>query len=295
VRKAGSEIWASLNPKFESDPIWQLMQTLDDSNSFIRKVSYKDNPWFKDTPLEDERLRMEKADPIAYQHVWEGGFDERFQGYVFASQIKEAIEAERISSVPYKKGVPVHTVWDLGKNDSTSIWFFQLIGTQARFIDFYEANNQELPHYADIIHGKPYSYGRHFLPHDGAHNRLGMVKSVREQLSDMGVRSTTRDIVKAVDDNTGVTNGRLLIAECMMDKDKCADGIHALNNYRYIYDENKKQYGDKPYHDWASHASDAFGKYAPQAIEMLLSSRNVKKPASIAPASRGGGSHGWMG
>ena len=294
IRKKGSEIWISFNPKYETDPVWKLTTTLTPENSIVRKVSWRDNPWFKDTPLEEERVRMQSADPVAYRHIWEGEFDERFQGSVFASQIKAAREAGRIISVPVKTGVPVHTVWDIGKSDATSIWFLQIVGREVRFVDFFEANNQEPPFYAEILREKKYVYGRHFLPHDAKHDRIGMVKSVREQFCDLGVLCTTEDVTKATSDSVGIAAGRLLLGECLIDENRCSDGIHCLNNWHFTYNEDRKMFSDAPLHDWSSHASEAFCKYAPQAIEKILSTERIK-PVGVDYVGGRGRTDGWMG
>ena len=291
IRKKGSEIWTSFNPKYESDPIWQeMVVNADPDNSIIRQVSFKDNHWFTDE-LEMERVRMLKTDPLAYKHIWLGAFDERFQGSVYASQIKNAREAGRITSVPIKQGVQVHTVWDLGKSDYTSIWFFQVIGLEVRVVDFYECNNEELDHYADLIRSKGYNYGRHFLPHDSKHERLGMKLSIKDQLSEMGVKTSLDDIIPALGDYAGISAGRTLLGECYIDADRCKDGLHALNHYHYEYDENRKMFKDKPHHDWASHASDAW-KYLTSALVKL---KQIETEPEYINVNNMHSSTGWQG
>jgi len=60
----------------------------------------------------------------------------------------------------------VFTHWDLGINDTTAIWFWQLHGKEVRLIDHYEMSGEGLEHYVRIIKDKEYKYDRHFLPHD---------------------------------------------------------------------------------------------------------------------------------
>ena len=59
-------------------------------------------------------------------------------GVYYAQQMKQARKDKRITSVPYAEGFEVYTFWDLGVDDSTSIWFMQNIGREFRFIDYYE-------------------------------------------------------------------------------------------------------------------------------------------------------------
>lgn len=269
IRKDNSEIWISFNPKHPTDPTYHNFVTNADDDMLVKKVSYRDNPFFPDV-LEKERQRLQKNDPIAYRHIWEGEFDERHDGCIYARYIDQS--RERITSVPYKDGVPVITAWDLGRSDSTCIWFAQVIGLQVRVIDYYENSQEDLAHYADVIRKRGYKYDTHYLPHDAAHERLGMGGSISQQLKGYGIPNK---IIKIGSRASRIELGRSLLKECWIDKDKCKDGIHALMNYKYEYDENKKTFKKDPLHDWASDGADAFG-YLAQAL--IKETSVVQKP-----------------
>lgn len=68
----------------------------------------------------------------------------------------------------YNPAHPVYTVWDLGRADSMVLLFFQFYGGKVRIIDMIEVNNFALDTIALALQNKPYVYGWHFLPHDGA-------------------------------------------------------------------------------------------------------------------------------
>ena len=72
----------------------------------------------------------------------------------------------RLGVVPYNASLPVHTFWDLGYDDSMSIWFHQRAGTQNHLIDYHEEHLQGPEYYADLLRNKPYTYMMHYLPHD---------------------------------------------------------------------------------------------------------------------------------
>jgi phage terminase large subunit len=76
IRKKGSEIWALYNLMEESDPIHQLMlQLLADpvaNDAIIHNINYDQNPFFEDTELYGQMMRMKRADPDLYEHVWLG-------------------------------------------------------------------------------------------------------------------------------------------------------------------------------------------------------------------------------
>ena len=71
IRTPNSEIWFTLNPNREDDPIYQLIKNPPD-NAIVRKVNWNDNPWFEQTTLPAEREYMLRVDKDAYMHIWEG-------------------------------------------------------------------------------------------------------------------------------------------------------------------------------------------------------------------------------
>ena len=285
IRKPNSEIIVSFNPKHPTDPTFINFVENADANTWVKKVSWKDNPFFPDV-LNIERLKMQKTDPTAYSHIWEGDFDKRHFGGIYATYVETAREQTRICPAPYKAGVPVITAWDLGRSDSTCIWFAQVVGLQVRVIDYYEANGEDLEHYAKVIRDKPYEFAKHYLPHDAGHERLGMGGSISSQLRSMGIPNS---IIKVGSVAARIELGRNLLKECYIDDVKCKDGIHALTNYQYEYDDNKQRFKDKPLHDWASDGADAFG-YLAQAL--LKYDATPERPQERRARPQGGS---WMG
>jgi len=285
IRKEGSEILVSFNPKHPTDPTYINFVANADDRMLVRKVDWSDNPFFPDT-LNEERKALLKNDPTAYRHVWEGDFDERHFGGVYATYVEEMRKDERICPVPYKHGVDVVTAWDVGKSDSTAIWFAQIVGFQVRVIDYYEASGKDLEHYAGVIKDKPYRYGSHNLPHDAGHDRLGMKGSISDQLKKLGVPNK---VIKVGAVSARIELGRELLKECYIDQTSCKDGIHALLNYQYEWDDKKQKFKDKPLHDWASDGSDAFG-YLAQVVKR----RDDTKPAPPPLPDNYGGGGSWQ-
>jgi len=71
IRKENSEIWISFNPDLEEDPTYQRFVVKTPPGSVLVKVNWSDNPHFPDV-LDQERRYLERIDPDAYQHIWEG-------------------------------------------------------------------------------------------------------------------------------------------------------------------------------------------------------------------------------
>lgn len=250
IRKQNSEIWVSFNPKNLSDPTYQYFVANADEDCISRKVYYYDNPFFPET-LEKERIKLERHDPEAYAHVWMGEPDTRRNGVVYAKQLQKAMEEGRITSVP-PAGGGVFTAWDLGYADSTAIWWLQWVGRELRWLDYYENNGEQLSHYAQIVLNRNYDYGKTmaYLPHDGGHNNI-RGESVTAQLTSMGIRNVV--LARENDITAGIDLLRETIGFSAFDKEKCKDGLWALEHYGYEWDENRMTFKDKPKHDWTSH------------------------------------------
>lgn len=71
VRKAGSEIWVSLNTGEETDATYRRLIANPPPRSVVRLVNWNQNPWFNDV-LNAERLHDKATDYDAYLNIWEG-------------------------------------------------------------------------------------------------------------------------------------------------------------------------------------------------------------------------------
>lgn len=98
----------------------------------------------------------------------EEAFESSNEGLYYGRQMSEARQQGRVRSVYYDANTLVHTAWDLGYNDSTAIWFFQQCGQEIHLLDYYENSGEALTHYLHYLKNKPYSYGKHIVPHDAA-------------------------------------------------------------------------------------------------------------------------------
>ncbi len=291
IRKENSEIWVTFNPKNLTDPTYQRFVVKADEDNLIKKVSWRDNPFFPLT-LEKERLKLLKDDPEAYQHIWEGELDTRRSGAIYAKQIAKAREEGRICKVPYDPGSEVFTVWDLGFGDATTIWWLQFVGRELRWLDYYENYGELLPHYADIIKSKPYHYMHkgHFLPHDGdSGNIRGAAPSA--QLKALGILTSTIDRAG----NQDVIRGQrellsTVLGYSVFDEINTKEGLFCLENYHFEWDEDRNVFKKTPEHDWSSHAADA-ARSVGIVVEKIKGGLHSPKPVSMIP-SRSSGS--WM-
>ncbi len=102
IRKPGSELWFSWNPRNASDPVDQLFRgTVVPLNSVIRKANYDCNEFFP-KELNDERIFDKKQKPDRYAHIWLGEYEPTAIGAIWDRQTfhqnrrEEAPEMDRI-------------------------------------------------------------------------------------------------------------------------------------------------------------------------------------------------------
>jgi hypothetical protein len=175
------------------------------------------------------------------------------EGAYYRDQVNQARAQGRITSVPYDANLLVDTWWDLGVGDATSIGFFQRVGFEIRWIDYYESEGEGLAHYIEVLKSKSYTYGEHWFPHDIEVRELGSGKSRKETLENMGI---VVNVVPNISIDDGIQAVRGIFSRMWIDKDKCAEGIRALANYRKEFDERRGVWKSKPLHDWSSHCAD---------------------------------------
>jgi len=92
IRKAGSEVWITFNPREEDDPTSVRFLKNAPEDSLVIPVNYKDNPFF----TERSRKEMEhdyKVDADAADWIWGGKFRKRSKAQIFAGKWRmEAFE-----------------------------------------------------------------------------------------------------------------------------------------------------------------------------------------------------------
>lgn len=286
IRKEGSEIWVTFNPELDTDDTYVRFVTTPPTGSVVRKVNWSDNPWFPDV-LRQEMLDLKARDIDAYMTVWLGHCKQTLDGAVFANEMRAATSEGRICKVPYDRSKPVHTFWDLGRRDLTSIWFAQIVGFEYRVIDFYENRGFALDHYLKVIQDKPYIYGDDWLPHDAENELLASKLTIAQQMRAIGRKVRITPKIKV---SEGINAVRTLFPNTYFDADKCADGLNRIRRYCYEVDPDTGQFSRDPLHDDNSNAADAL-RYLAVALK---EPKRADKPKLVKPVFRSS-PQAWMG
>ena len=207
-----------------------------------------------DQMIDEER--RDGMDEDLVQQEYFVSFDASVKWAYYADQMRDARSQWRISNVPHEPALKVHTAWDLGINDTTAIWFFQIYGKEVRIIDYYEMSGESLSHYVEVLNGKPYNYGTHYLPHDVEVKELQTGQSRKSFLYSIGMKNI--EVVPRLPIEDGIDAVRRMFKSVWIDENNCERGINALTSYHKDYDAKNETYRRQPKHDWASNGADAF-------------------------------------
>lgn len=260
IRKDGSYFIFTFNRLTENDPVWERIAKKPDERTYVRQVNSDEIEKLLSAEVIHEREKMHKENPELYAHVWLGEPLTVTTGSIYGKQLAQAREDGRIGNVPYDGSAPVYAALDLGVGDSTAICFFQMVGQEIHFIDYYESCGEDLSHYINVIANKPWEYRQIFLPHDARARELQTGKTREEFFREHGYNNVTilrpSRLVLGQDDIN--MTARPKFSKCWFDKEKCKRLLECLAAYHYEYDDKNKLLKDRPKHDWSSHAADAF-------------------------------------
>jgi hypothetical protein len=185
-------------------------------------------------------------------------------GSIFGAWIATLEASKRIVAFDHPRD-GVHTAWDLGKSDSTAIWFWRVNHQrQVDVLDYYEGTGQGLSHYFDVLKAKGYTYEHHWLPHDARAETLATQQTVLEQCRErLGVGKV--DIVPNIGVDDGIGAARWLLEQPIRIHERCTkpivndrSGIEVLREYRFAWDETNQVFSKTPLHNYASHGADSF-------------------------------------
>ncbi len=245
--------------------VWQTAIASTGSNWF--QAVYKASTSGVLPPEEIQALRDEMTED-EFEQEMECSFIAALQGAYWGKEMSKAEDQQRIGVVPHDSALLVDTFWDLGVDDSTSIWFVQQSRLEIRVIDYYEVSGEGLPTFAKILkegHRRDYNYREHNWPHDGASRDLTTGQERDRAARELGIKPLIAHPRFQVAD--GIDAARRILSRCHFDRAKCTQlmsgdkgsrGLESLKTYQKKYDSKNKIFLNTPLHNWASHGADAF-------------------------------------
>lgn len=282
LRKAGSELWFSWNPRYRTDPVDVFFRKADPNDPDIVSVcvNWRDNPWFPDV-LRKDMLRDKAADPELAEHIWEGGY-QIGQGAILARLIDRAERDGRIGDhVMYDPAGPgIEISSDIGLRDTSTWWFWQRRVGGAAVLDYDRDSGLHADEWckrlSQRLTDRGWKLGRIWLPHDARNKTFAARYTAVEQfLQAFGVERVS--IVPRSDKEDRINAARTFMPRTEFHASNCEKGLEGLRAWQYEWNEETRSFSREPLHDWASHDGDGFS-YGCQVMRGLKPPEPEKKP-----------------
>ena len=243
------------------------------SDWFSQVLSIRDTEVISEEDIQKERNEGMREDLIQQEYYC--NFSQGIEGSYYGKYIDKLRRDGCIINIPYDPSLDVHTFWDLGYGDSTSILFVQFVGKEIRIIDSYESSGEGLSHYAKILQDKDYKYGTHYAPHDVEAGQLSVGKSLKHYAYEIGIKFET---IPKTEIEFGIECARSLFPYLWIDEKKNNYFLKCIENYHKRFNSKESCYSNTPKHDWSSHFADSF-RYLGVAYKLLVG--NIKR--SLTP------------
>lgn len=270
--------WAAFNttPRGKNHAYRLSLMARDSDDWFFEKLTVDDTSVFTSKQLAKELDELisehgEEYGRALYLQEYFCSFDAAIPGSIWGDALTKLENDGRVCDVPHTAGYPVHSGWDLGKDDDTVIWFYQVIDGELKVIDRYAVRFKDPDHFAEYLrdHGKDEGWrmGTHWLPHDAKHDRQGMYgRTILTQFMDFALQIELESgydigefrIVPSISKQNGIQAGRQMLKIAWFDKSRCELGLDNLKSYHRKYDKEKNKFSEDADHDGASHDGDAW-------------------------------------
>lgn len=186
-------------------------------------------------------------------------FESANEGLYYGLQLSKLRANGGMCRVPYDDSNVVHTAWDIGLDDFTAIFCFQVgRGGQISIINYYENWDEGAAHYCDWLNKLKYRFGRHIFPHDARKRDIGAKTQYLDHVTPLLEGKFVVLDIKECDKLEGIQTVRSMLSRCVFDEEKTSKGFKHLEAYKKVWDDRLGCYKNTPLHDEHSHAADAF-------------------------------------
>lgn len=276
---ANPSAWAYHRPMVEENNGWAAFITTPRGRNHAKAMydMAKASPnWFAEIStihdtgaLTKEQLAESLAEYIAlygedigraqFEQEYLCSFNAAILGAFYAREMAAVRSEGRIVDFDYDHSRPVHTAWDIGTRDDTSIWWWQVIGRQLHVLDCYTASGAGVDHFAEVIEKRAAEHGwtdgTAFVPHDAKVLEWGTGRTRVETMRRFGLKP---ELVPMAGKADGIQAARQTLSRTIFHTRTEDVGVAALEQYRREWDDEKKTFKPTELRDWTTHLSDAF-------------------------------------
>jgi len=219
-----------------------------------RKIDEEQRRWY-----EMKHRMLGEAMKQEYPSTPKEAFESANEGLYYGLQLAKLRANSSVTHVPYDDALPVHTAWDIGLDDFTAIWCFQVgRGGQVAIINYYENWDEGAAYYCDWLNKQKYRFGRHIFPHDARKRDIGAKTQYLDHVTPLLEGKFVVLDIKECDKLEGIQTVRSMLSRCVFDEQKTGSGFQHLEAYKKVWDDRLGCYKNTPLHDEHSHAADAF-------------------------------------
>lgn len=264
LRKPGSELWFSWNPRFSTDPVDVFFRKHPHPEAVSIWVNWQDNPWLT-AELIAEKDHDYATDEDRAEHIW-GGQYYTGQGTILAKWVGQADREGRIheSVLLDPHGSPVEISSDIGFRDTAAWWFWQRVIGGFRVFGYDQDIGLDADDWCPRIQAKLTEYGvpaaklgKIWLPQDAKAKTFQSKHSAVERfLKSFGADKVA--ILPPMKVADRINAARVITRKTEFAKTPCEEGLEGLRAWSFEFNEETGIMSREPRHDWASHPGDAF-------------------------------------
>lgn len=191
-----------------------------------------------------------------YPTTAEEAFEAIAEGTFYGEQIGMMEQNGQVGVYPWNRNLKVHTVWDLGVGKNMRVGLYQrdVVSNRTYRIDSVMGEGSDgLPELISKVKNKPYTYGKHFGPHDLETTDVGTGKTRIETARGLDFTFT---IVPDLSLEDGINGVPSFLDRLYVNKETNKDWLKSMKAYGREWDEKRGMYKDEPLHNWASHDAD---------------------------------------
>lgn len=246
-----------------------------------RKIDEEQRRWYEmKLKMLGDSMKQE------YPSTPQEAFESANEGLYYGHQLAKLRSNGSICRTHYDDSTVVHTAWDIGLDDFTSLWCFQINrGGQVSVINYYENWDEGAAHYCDWLNKQKYRFGRHIFPHDARKRDIGSKTQYLDYVTPLLDGKFVVLDIKECDKLEGIQTVRSMLSRCVFDEEKTQKGFKHLEAYKKVWDDRLGCYKNTPLHDEHSHSADAF-RYLAVGLKGLERKDNGRADEDIKAVNR---------